>query len=95
MQCEHLQFYLTWVVTLVSSCAHVLALWWFCATGDGRVQDSEPTVTRQLVKTCKQKNQGATWDMSCVATSWHIIAKHNTTKEKKQHKDDVKTLSNF
>lgn len=39
-----------WVVTLVSSRAQVLALWWLCAAGDGRVQDSEPTVTRQLVE---------------------------------------------
>lgn len=40
-----------WVVALVSSCAHAFALWWLCATGDWRVQDSEPTVTRQLIKT--------------------------------------------
>lgn len=40
-----------WVVTLMSSCTYVFALWWLCATGNGRVQDSEPTVTRQLVKT--------------------------------------------
>lgn len=40
-----------WMVTLVSSCAHVFALWWLCAAGDGWVQDSEPTVTRQLIKT--------------------------------------------
>lgn len=40
-----------WVVALVSSCAHVFALWWLGATGDGRVQDGEPTVTRQLVET--------------------------------------------
>lgn len=39
------------VVTLVSSCAHAFALWRLCATGDGRVQDREPTVTRQLVET--------------------------------------------
>lgn len=40
-----------WVVTLMSSCTQVFALWWLRATGDGRVQHSEPTVTRQLVKT--------------------------------------------
>lgn len=40
-----------WVVALVSSCTHVFALWWLCATGDGRVQDGEPTVTRQLIET--------------------------------------------
>lgn len=40
-----------WVVTLVSPCTHVFALRWLCSTGDGRVQDSEPTVTRQLVET--------------------------------------------
>lgn len=40
-----------WVVALVSSCTHVFALWWLCAAGDGRVQDSEPAVTRQLIET--------------------------------------------
>lgn len=39
-----------WVVTLVSSRAHVLALRWLRAAGDGRVQDSEAAVTRQLVE---------------------------------------------
>lgn len=40
-----------WVVTLVSSCTHVFALWWLRAAGDGRVQDGESTVTCQLVET--------------------------------------------
>lgn len=40
-----------WVVTFVSSCTHVLTLWWLCATGDRRVQDGEPTVARQLIET--------------------------------------------
>lgn len=40
-----------WMVTLVSSCAHVFALWWLRAAGDGWVQDSESAVTRQLIKT--------------------------------------------
>lgn len=39
------------VVALVSSGTHVFALWWLCAAGDGRVQDSDSTVTRQLIKT--------------------------------------------
>lgn len=43
----------TWVVTLVSSGAHVFALGGFGAAGDGGVQDSEATVTRQLVEACR------------------------------------------
>lgn len=39
------------VVALVSSRAHVFALRGLRATGDGRVQDREPAVTRQLIKT--------------------------------------------
>lgn len=42
----------TWVVTLVPPGAHVFTLGGFGAAGDGRVQDSEATVTRQLVETC-------------------------------------------
>lgn len=44
---------LTWVLTLVSSCADVLAFWGLCATSDGRVEDSEATVARQLIETCQ------------------------------------------
>lgn len=40
-----------WVITLMSSCAQIFALWWLGATGDGRVQHSEPTVTCQFIKT--------------------------------------------
>lgn len=47
----------------MSSRAHVLALWWLRATGDGRVQDGEAAVTRQLVETYKEKEIGikAVW----------------------------------
>lgn len=62
MRCEHFPFYLTWVVTLMPSGAHVFALRGLRTTGDGRVQDGESTVARQLVKTCRHKNQGVTWD---------------------------------
>lgn len=37
----------------MSSGAHVFALGGFGAAGDGGVQDSEATVTRQLVETCR------------------------------------------
>lgn len=40
-----------WVVTLVSSRAHVFALGWLRSTGDGWIQHSGPAVTRQLIKT--------------------------------------------
>lgn len=40
-----------WVLTFVSSGAHVFALWRLGAAGDGWVQHTEPTVTRQLIKT--------------------------------------------
>lgn len=45
----------TWVVTLVSSGAHVFALGGVGAAGDGGVQDSQATVTRQLVETCRDQ----------------------------------------
>lgn len=40
-----------WMVTFMSSSTQVFALRWLRATGDGRVQNGEPAVTRQLVKT--------------------------------------------
>lgn len=49
------QFSPTWVVTLVSSGAHVFAFGGFGATGDGGEQDSEATVTRQLVEACRDQ----------------------------------------
>lgn len=39
----------------MSSGAHVFTLGGFGAAGDGRVQDSEATVTRQLVETCRKQ----------------------------------------
>lgn len=48
-----MQFSPTWVVTLVSSGAHVFALGGFGAAGDRGVQDSEAAVTRQLIETCR------------------------------------------
>lgn len=45
---------LTWVVTVMSPCTKVFALGWLCTTGDGWVQDSEPTVAGQLIKTYKK-----------------------------------------
>lgn len=44
---------LTWVLALVSSRADVLAFWGLGAASDGRVQDGEAAVARQLVKACK------------------------------------------
>lgn len=48
-----MQFSPTWVVTLVSSGAHVFALGGFGAAGDGGVQDGEAAVTRQLIEACR------------------------------------------
>lgn len=41
---------LTWMFALVASRTHVLALGRLGAAGDGRVEDGEAAVTRQLVE---------------------------------------------
>lgn len=65
-----MQLSLTWVVTLVSSGAHVLALGGFGAAVDRGVQDSEATVTRQLIETYRNQ-RGVTADRCSGVTAWH------------------------
>lgn len=76
---------LTWVVTLVSSRAQVFTLRRFNAASDGRVQNGEATVTRQLVKTCTHMEP---WHSS--KTQYHKEGK----KKKGGDTDDVKEQNN-
>lgn len=63
-----MQFSPTWMVTLVSSGAHVFALGGFGAAGDGGVQDREAAVARQLVETCRHQRSVRFCDRCSIVT---------------------------